>query len=217
MKKILLSLVAVAALMAGSNSWGADLSAVGTNGVELTTDYSYTRTQDTPYYLSVHDLVAGIQLNHGKLGSAALEVGDHQVVTAYRNNFTAFRITYLNGFALPGHVLNFAASGSYGVSTGDVWVPVVNGKNNNSNLQDFTGVGEFTAHVISYDSGVKLFADYSYTHEWVDTVVDGNAQRAVGGVYLSGKHLVAKIGYGYQWASTGVDSQVGVASLSYKF
>lgn len=205
------SLIAIALSLASVSAMAADLSSVGTTGVEAVASYDYSRSQDTSYWSSQHDGAVGLQLNLGKLGSVAGEAGDHQVVGNYRNNFTSFSATYANGF----HVGSVGVVGAvnYAVNTGDVWFPLAAGKNHDANIQTYTGTVELTQALSKH---VKLFGDYSYENVSADHQVDANVQTAAGGLYVTAGKVVLKAGYTRSF-TTPSQYQGLVTSIAYKF
>ena len=211
----------LAALLAVSGSvFASDLSSVGTLGLEATTDYSYARSINTPYWASTHEALAGAQLNLGGLGSVAVEAGDTQRVTDFRLNYTTFAVGYANGFKVGS--LGVVGSLGYSELTGDKWF-LDNGNNSSLPISIGSGLVEINEPVTKV---LKLFANYGRTYAWSGNinsfyhngavVKTSNANAASVGTYVNlSKSLVAKVGYARGFGS--VDTQGMVASLSYKF
>jgi|SRR5579859_1671406 len=208
MKKILLALALTLGMGVAA---AADLSSVGSTGVEATVDYSYARSIGTPSYLAEHQALAGVQVNAGALGSFGLEAGDTQLVTNYRLNFTTFALGYANGFKVGS--LSVVGNVNYLVATQDKWF--FSGRNGSASIDEVIGTVEVNAPITS---SVKLFADYSHAYAWVPALSAGGltSNGASLGAYVNlSKSVVAKAGYTRDW--TAGNAQGLLASLSYKF
>ncbi len=211
----------LAALLAVSGSvFASDLSSVGTVGLEATTDYSYARSINTPYWDSTHVALAGAQLNLGGLGSVAVEAGDTQRVTDFRLNYTTFAVGYANGIKVGS--LGVVGSLNFSELTGDKWF-LDNGNNSSLPISIGSGMVEVNAPVAKT---LKLFADLGRSYAWSGNinsfykngvvVKTSNSNAASVGTYVNfSKSLVAKVGYSRGFDS--VNTQGMVASLSYKF
>jgi hypothetical protein len=220
MKKILLALAMTLGFSAAALA--TDLSSVGTNGVEATADYTYSRSLNTPAWSSTHEALAGLQLNLGGLGSFVGEVGDTQRVTDFRLNYTTFAVGYANGV----HVgpLGLIGSAVYSDQTGDKWF--LNGNNSSLPVNNVTVTGEAQLKVCRC---AKLFADYSREYTWSGNINSFYNSAVVTSQYTKGAavgtyvditdKLVAKVGYTRSWpATTGVGQTQGVlVSAAYKF
>src|SRR5271154_3854853 len=145
-------LLALALTLGMGVAAAADLSSVGTTGVEGTVDYGYTRSINTPYWLSGHDALVGVQVNAGILGSVVVETGDTQRVTDYRLNYTTFEVGYANGVKLGA--VSLVGAVAYTSLTSDLWFP--SGKNGTTPINGLTGVAEVNAPLAG---AVKVFAD----------------------------------------------------------
>lgn len=198
--------MAALALVA-SSAFASDLSSVGTSSVEATTDYTYTRSINTPYYLAGHQALVGAQVNAGSLGSFVVEAGDTQRVTDYRLNFVTYSVGYANGVKLGS--LSLVGGVDYSVLTGDRYI--LNGNNDAIPTKVVSGVVELNAPVVK---NVKAFVDYDHTYAYNS---NGNATANGGavGAYVTAGPVVAKVGYTRSW--TAGNGQGLLASLSVKF
>jgi len=195
MKKILLAL-ALTLGFAGAAA-AADLSSVGSKGVEATVDYSYLRRADssTPW-VSSHVGLAGLQLNAGVLGSAFGSVGN---VSTYAGGARADQLTYSVGYA------NGLKLGSIALVGGVNWTGVDRGANH---TDDTVAFGEIS--VPTFIKNVTLFGGYSASLE-----KEGDKYASLGAYININEKLVGKVGGQKAWTNTTYNGVV--ASLAYKF
>ncbi len=212
--------ILIATLLAvTSSAFAADLSSVGTTGVEAVADYSYARSQDTASYGAAHVGLTGLQLNAGTLGSVALEAGDTQRVTDFRLNYTTFAVSYANGVKLGS--VNLVGSVSYADATSDKWF--FSGKNSSLPINVVTGTVELNAPVVG---PVRAFADYGHAYTWSGNinsfytnaveVTSANSDAAAVGAYVNVSKVVLKAGYTRGWSAED-HTQGLLVSAAYKF
>ena len=194
------SLFALALILGSAAASAADLSAVGTNGVEVGVNYDYLKFTGSPW-LSQHTATAELQVNLGGLGSLAVDAGDQQTVGSFRNDSTVFSVTYANGFKLGN--LGLVEAGTFTDATGDRWF--FSGKNSQVPVKTFTETTEANYTVTSM---FKPFVNFSHS--------DGGVNAASAGTYV---YLTPKVELtvGYTKVHSERPAQGLVSSLSYSF
>jgi hypothetical protein len=218
MKGILIA----ALLLASSSVFAADLSSVGTTGVEGTTDYSYLRSIGTQNYTAQHEAQVGVQVNAGALGSLSAAAGDTRDVSSNPVNFPTFTVGYANGIKL-GHLLGgvgLVGAVDYSTLTGDKWF--FSGKNSASPSHQIAGTAEVNLPVgfvvTHWLINVRPYVNYTYVHMYDQPGSASDAAASVG-IYATpttfAPRLVTKVGY--QRTTQDGNAQGVVASLNYKF